>query len=233
MNDINAWQVALGTVAGTALAQTVSFLPNLVGALIILILGIIFGKWGRTAVVKGLGLIKFEAMIKDTKFKEYLKKADITQKVEEILGSIVKWAIVLIFFIAAVNILGLTTVSDLLGGILGYVPSILSAVIVLAIGILLAGIVERVVKGGLASVDLKTSRLMGKIASYAVMTIAALAALSELSIAEYFINTIFIGFVAMLAIGFGLALGLGGKDLVAKLLSGWYDSLQSELGKKK
>lgn len=233
MFDYQAWQNALGMVAGTALAQTFSFLPNLVGSILVLGLGILLGNWGRKGIIKALQLLKFESMVKDTAFKKFLKKADITHKIEDVFGSIIKWVIVLVFFIASVNILGLTTVSDLLAGILSYVPSILSAVIVLAIGILLAGVVERVVKGALATVDLKTSRLMGKIASYTIITIAALAALSELNIAESFINILFIGFVSMLAIGFGLALGLGGKDLVAKLLTDWHASLKKELNKKK
>lgn len=232
MFDINSWQIALGTVAGTALAQTVSFLPNLVGSILVLVLGVVFGNWGRTAITKSLQLLKFESLVKDSKFKKFLKKAEVTQKVEDILGSFIKWFIVLIFFIAAINILGLTTVSNLLASILGYIPSVLSAVIVLALGVLLAGVVERIVKGALATVDIKTSRLMGKIASYTVVSITVLAALSELNIASEFVNTIFIGFIAMLSLGFGLAIGLGGKDLVAKILLDWHQSLQKELKKK-
>lgn len=233
MFNYSSWQNTLGTVAGAALGETVAFLPSLVGAILVLVIGLVLGNWGRAVIVKGLQLIKFESMIKDSQFKKFLKKADITQKVEDVLGAIVKWFVVLIFFIAAVNILGLTTVSALLAGVIGYVPSILAAVIVLSIGVLLAGVVERIVKGALASVDLQTSRLMGKIASYAVITIATLAALSELSIAENFINILFIGFVSMLALGFGLAIGLGAKDLVAKLLEGWHQSLTKELNKKR
>lgn len=233
MFDYNSWQGGLSAVAGTALMQTVGFFPNLVGALIVLVIGLILGNWAKSGIVKGLQLIRFESWIKDSNFQKFLQKADITQKVEDVVGTLVKWFIVLVFFIAAVNILGLTTVSALLGGILGYIPSVISAVIVLAIGVLLAGVVERVVKGALASVDLKTARLMGKIASYLVVTIATLAALSELSIAENFINILFIGFVSMLALGFGLAIGLGGKDLVAKLLDRWHANLTVELKKKK
>lgn len=232
MFDYNSWQGALGSVAGTALGETVAFLPSLVGAILVLVIGLVLGNWARAAIIKALQLVKFEAWIKDSEFKKFLSKADINQKVEDVLGTIVKWFIVLVFFIAAVNILGLTTVSALLGGILSYIPSVLSAVIVLAIGVLLAGVVERVVKGALTSVDLKTSRLMGKIASYAVVTIATLAALSELSIAESFINILFIGFVSMLALGFGLAIGLGAKDLVAKILEDWHKNLSQELKKK-
>lgn len=231
MNNFNSWQLALGAVAGTTLTQFLSFLPSLVGALLVFIIGILVGNWSKTLIIKGLQLIKLESLSKDSKIKAFLKKAEITQKIEEIIGSIVKWVIVLVFFIAATNILGLTTVSNLLGGILSYVPNILSAVIVLALGILLAGVVEGIVKGALASVDLKTSRLMGKIACYAVITIATLAAFSELKIAAGFINILFIGFVAMLALGFGLAIGLGAKDTVAKILSDWHTDLQKELKK--
>lgn len=233
MFDYNSWQNALGSVAGSALASTFAFLPNLLGAVLVVFLGLLLGNWAKAGIVKGLQLIKLDTVLKNTNFQKFLVKADITQKIDVVLGTMVKWFIVLIFFIAAVNILGLTTVSALLAGILSYIPSVLSAVIVLAIGVLLAGVVERVVKGALASVDLKTARLMGKVASYAVVTVASLAALSELSIAENFINILFIGFISMLSLGFGLALGLGGKDLVAKLLEKWHADLTKELKKSK
>lgn len=232
MNDFASWQIALGAVAGTAFSETLSFLPRFVGALLVFVLGIVLGNWLRTAIIKGLQWMKLESLTKDSKIKDFLKKAEVSQKVEEILGSIVKWVVVLIFFIAATNILGLTTVASLLGGILSYIPNVISAVIVIALGVLLAGVVEGVVKGALASVDLKTSRLMGKVASYTVVTIAVLAAFSELKIAENFINILFIGFVAMLALGFGLAIGLGAKDTVSKVLTEWHIELKNELKKK-
>lgn len=232
MNNFTAWQSSVSSVAGNALGQTASYMPNLVGGILVFLLGIVLGNWAQKGLVKSLELIKFESWTRDAKLKEFLKKAEINQKVEVILGSFVKWVIMLIFFVAATNILGLDTVAGLLGGILAYIPNVVSAVIVLAIGVLLGGVVERVVKGALASVDLKTSRLMGKIASYTVVTIATLAAFSELKIAEGFINVLFIGFVAMLSLGFGLAIGLGAKDTVAKMLSNWHNELTHELKKK-
>lgn len=229
--DIMAWRSALYAVWMGAVGTTFSFMPNILGAVLVGVLGIIIGSWVRSVTVKSLQMLRFENLIKDSKFKAFLVKAEVTDKVEEVIGSILKWLIVLTFFIAATNIVGLTTVSNVLGGVLAYVPNVISAVIVLAIGILLAGIVESVVKGALASVDLKTSRLMGKIASYAVVTIATLAAFSELRIASAFINILFIGFVSMLALGFGLAIGLGAKDLVSKVLVEWYKDLKTELKK--
>lgn len=229
--DIMAWQSALYSVWISTMDSVFQLFPHLLGAIVVLVLGIVIGNWVKALVVKTLQLVRFESFIKDSKFKAFLLKAEMTDKLEDVIGSILKWIIVLTFFIAATNILGLTTVSNVLGGVLAYVPNIISAVIVMAIGVLLAGIVEGVVKGALASVDLKTSRLMGKIASYAVATIATLAAFSELKIASAFINILFIGFVAMLALGFGLAIGLGAKDVIGQALADWYKELKKDLKK--
>lgn len=229
--DIIAWQQALYAVWINTMGSVLNLFPHLLGAIVVATLGIILGNWARSITIKSLQMLRFETLIKDSKFKAFLLKAEVTDKVEEVIGSVLKWLIVLTFFIAATNILGLSTVSNVLGGILAYVPNVVSAVIILAIGILLAGIVEGVVKGALASVDLKTSRLMGKIASYTVITITTLAAFAELKIASSFINILFIGFVSMLALGFGLAIGLGAKDVIGQALSDWYKELKRDLKK--
>lgn len=229
--DFMAWQQALYTVWVSTISSFFAVFPHILGALIVGILGIVIGNWVKNITIRSLQMLRFENLIKDSKFKAFLLKAEVEGKVEEVIGSVLKWLIVLTFFIAATNILGLTTVSNVLGGVLGYVPNVISAVIVMAIGVLLAGLIESVVKGALSSVDLKTSRLMGKIASYTVVTITTLAAFSELKIAESFINILFIGFVAMLALGFGLAIGLGAKDVIGAALADWYKELKRDLKK--
>lgn len=233
MFDFNSWQNALGSVASQTVGTTLSFFPSLIGAVLTVILGLVLGNWTKSLIIRALSALKFDQFVTNSKLREFLEKAEISAKAEVVVGTLAKWLVVMLFFIAATNILGLTTVSVLLAGILGYIPRILSAVIVLAIGVFLAGLVERLVKGALASVDLHTSRLMGKVASYTVVTIAILAAFSELKIAAGFINTLFIGFVAMLALGLGLAIGLGAKDLVSRLLTDWYAQLQKDLKDKK
>lgn len=232
MASINSWQNMVGESMNDILFAAIDFVPVLLGAATVFFVGIIISNWAKTVIVKTLQLIKFENMIKDSKFKKFLVKAEITKKVEEILGTLVKWILTLTFLIASLNILGLSSISLLLTSILAYIPSVIAAVVVLAIGVLLAGLVEGFVKGALASVDLKTSRLMGKIASYIVIIMAALVAVSELHIAQNFINILFVGFITMLSLGLALAIGLGSKDLVAKVLGDWHKNLSKELKKK-
>lgn len=229
--DIMAWQSALYSVWNSTIGSFLNLLPNILGSILVASLGLFLGNWVKSITIRSLQMLRFENLIKDSKFKAFLIKAEVTGKVEEVIGSILKWLIVLTFFIAATNILGLGTVSNVLGGVLSYVPNVISAVIVMAIGVLLAGIVEGLVKGALATVDLKTSRLMGKVASYTVVTITTLAAFAELKIASDFIHILFIGFVAMLSLGFGLAIGLGAKEVIGQALAEWYKELKHDLKK--
>src|SRR5690606_18673717 len=133
------------------------------------------------------------------------------------------------FFIAAVNLLGLTTVSNFLTNILSYIPQVISAALILMVGTLVAGLVESLIKGSLSQISRSTGRLVSKIGSYMVMVFTVMAAFAELNIAARLINILFIGFTAMLALGFGLAFGLGAKDLVARILNDWYSNLKKDL----
>lgn len=225
------WQDAFLLAVSDTLVNVLSYIPTILAALAVFLIGLIVAKWGKVLTEKILKTIKLSAIVRKSGFEPYLKKAEIKVRVESIFGGIVKWLIILVFFIATLNLLGLSTVSVVLNSILGYIPRVISAVLVLTIGVLLAGLVEGVVKGTLGQVDVKASRLLAKMASYVVVIFAGMAAINELKIAQTLINTLFIGFVAMLALGIGLAIGLGAKDLVAQVLKEWYEEFKKELKK--
>lgn len=226
------WQNAFLTVSGNVLASVIAFLPNLLGALAVFIFGLVLGGWLKAVVVKLFSLIQLSALVKKSGFNQFLEKAEVKLKLEEILGGTVRWLVIFVFSVTAINILGLTTVSEVLTGVLAYIPRVISAVLVLTVGALLAGLVEGLIKGALGQIDVKTSRLFGKVGSWLIMVFATLAAINELGIAQSLINSLFIGFVAMLALGFGLAIGLGAKDLVAEVLGEWYQNFKKEVRKK-
>jgi len=223
------WQNAFVTVSSNVLLSIINFLPNLLASLVVFLVGLILAGWLKALVVKLLNVIQLSELVKKSGLNQFLEKAEVKLKIEEILGGIVKWLVILIFSVTAINILGLSTVSAVLETVLNYVPKVVSAVLVLTVGVLLAGLVESLIKGALGQIDIKASRLLGKIASWLIGVFATLAAINELGIAQSLINTLFIGFVAMLALGVGLAIGLGAKDLVAEVLSEWYQSFKKEV----
>lgn len=224
-NIQDAFLVALSNV----LSNIVNFIPTIIAAILIVLAGILVGKWLRWLTVKLLETLRLSSFTKNTAIEKFLQKAEVTAKIEQVVGNIVRWLVILVFFIAATNLLGLTPVSDFLSSILRYIPNVISAALILTVGVIVAGLVESLVKGSLSQINVSTGRLVSKITSYMIMVFTILAAFAELNIASDLINTLFIGFVAMLAIGFGLAFGLGAKDVVAKILDDWYQNLKKDL----
>lgn len=230
--SFSSWNEAFTSAMQSTVFSFLFFLPNVFGALVLFFIGLLLAKWGRKITIRLLNALKLSSLIQKSGIRRFLDKAEISLKIEEVFGGLVRWLIILVFFVASVNILGLTTVSRVLDSILAYIPRVFSAVIILTVGILLAGLVESFIKGALFNIDVKAGRLLAKIGSYLVIIFAILTAINELGIAQSLIGTLFIGFVAMLALGFGLAIGLGSKDLVARILNEWYEGLKKELKKK-
>lgn len=220
------------TLLNQALSETIEFLPTIIAALVILILGTALAKAMRALVVKMLNSLSLSTAVNKTPIEHFLKDADITHKFEEIIGSMFYWVIMLVVIHTSVTILGLSSLSQLLKEVISYLPRIISAIIVLFFGVLFAGLIETLVKGALKTVDSGSARLLGKISSYLVVLVSVMAAVSELGIAREFILVLFAGLIATLTIAGGLAFGLGSKDVVAKILDKWYKSTQRELDKK-
>ncbi len=207
----------------SALALFMEYLPRLVGALIIWIVGVIVAKIVRKLVVNTLSAMRLSSALEKTPLGIFLRNAEITQKVEDILGSLAYWLLLLVFSHAVVSLLGLDTLTGVFNRIFDYLPHVFAALIIFVFGVIMAGVVESVVKGSLYEVGGHTGRFFSKVASYMVITVSLLAGVSELGIASEFIRMLFAGVVLSFALGLGLAFGLGGQDMVKKMLTKWYD----------
>lgn len=204
----------------------ISFLPNILGALVLFLLGWILADWLKALVNKIVNITKLGSLFKNPAVTDFLKNAQVTQKIEDLLGEIVKWLVITLFFVASVNLLGITSISLFLNSIIAGIPTFIAAFITLAIGVVVAGFLEKMVKGSLGSGDPSMSRFVGKVVSYAVLSFFILAALSQLGIATFFINTVFVGFILAIALALGIGLGLGSKDLIKKILEDWYKKIE-------
>ena len=227
-NIVYSFENSFSLAFNQILAGIVYFIPTLVGAILLFAIGVIIANWLRSLTVKLLNVTKISSIFTNPAIKEFLKNAQVSQKLEVVLGETVRWIVITLFFMASVNLLGLSTVSIFLGNIFAYLPNLFAAVIILLIGVVVAGLLEKVVKGSLGSVDIGLSRFMGKFVSYAVMIISILAAISQLGIAQSFIDVIFTGFVATITLALGLGLGLGSKDIIKSILEDWYKNFKKK-----
>ena len=132
---------------------------------------------------------------------------------------VVKWFLLLAIFLAAADILGLSQISSFLNDVLLYIPNVVAAAAILLVGTLVAGFISRLVRHSVQAAGLASSDMLGSVAQWAIMVFTVLAALYQLNVAAAFVQTLFTGFIAMVAIAGGLAFGLGGKEHASKVLN--------------
>lgn len=226
MTLLQAWQQALLTSWAQVWSSFVSFLPAFIGAIIVFVVGLFVASWGRRLVEELLRAVRLEDLAASSGFTGYLRRADIRLTATELVGTLVRWVLLLVFFVAAVDILGLTVVSTVLTSVLGYVPNVLAAALVFGAGVLVANLVDGLVRGALATIDHEAARPVGRLARWVVLVVAFFAAVDQLRIAQTLVDTFFQGLTWTLVLVFGLSIGLGAKDLVARLLDDWYKRLQ-------
>lgn len=226
MNVLSVWQTALLNSWYQVVNSTLLVLPTILGAIIVFAVGLVLAYWAKKLAVDGLKLLKIEDFLKRSGVDSYLLKADIKLTFIELIGAFLQWIIVLVFFLAAVDILGLNVVSEVLARVLGYIPNVLAAALIFAAGYMVAGLAETLVRGALASVDHEISRPIGRLARYVIILVALFAAIDQLQIAQGLIVTFFQGLTYTIVLVVGLSVGLGAKDLVSKVLNDWYEKLR-------
>ncbi|MDQ3553810.1 MAG: hypothetical protein M3395_05320, partial [Chloroflexota bacterium] len=138
-------------------------------------------------------------------------------------GLVVFWVVLLIFFIAAANFLGWPQVSNLLNGFVGWLPNLIVAVIIVVAAPIVGRLLRGAIQTGAAQTGFGNGGLLGRVAEMAVIAFAIVVALNQVGIASDLVNILFIGVVAALAIGFGLAFGLGGRSVAERLTQDWYE----------
>jgi hypothetical protein len=216
------WQDSLSLGMTYTIAQFSTFLPRIVGALLVFFVGLLVARFVKHLIIKALEGLRVSKAVEKTPLELFLANAEFGQKIESIIGNVFYWLFLFVILHTSISILGLTPLSNVMDQILDYIPHVFSALLIFIFGVLIAGLVESVTKGAMRSIDLNSGRLFAKIASYVVVVVASLAATAELGIASEFIKILFFGVVFTFALGAGLALGLGGQDLIRKILDDWY-----------
>jgi hypothetical protein len=206
------WTSAVANSWTTIWDRFVNFLPSLIGAAIIIVVGWIVGIIVAILIDRLFRIIGLQTLFEKAKVEDILKKGNIEKDATSLLAAVGKWIIYLVAFIAAANVLKLPDVADFLDRILAYIPQAVAGGLILLLGLIVAHFLSNVVKGSLLAAGLGMADTVAIIIRYSVIIFALLAALAQLGIASALINTLFIGVVAFLAIAGGLSFGLGGKD---------------------
>lgn len=227
---IQSWAAAIQQSFQEVWLNFVVFVPNIVVAIVIFIIGWIVGAILGRIVAQVVEALKVDNALRSAGFEEAVNRGGFSLSAGGVLGGLVKWFVIIVFLMAAVEVLGLQQVSVFLQEVvLLYLPQVIVAVLILLIAAVLAEFVKNLVTGAARAADMHSAHFLGSIAKWSIWIFAFLAALAQLGVASAFVQTLFAGVVVALSLGFGLAFGLGGQDAAAKYL----EHLRSEMSHRK
>ena len=197
----------------------ISFIPTFLVAIIIAILGWVVGAIFFKFVFELVKLARIDNALRAAGVEKYVEKAGFKLNTAYFLGKLVEWFIVIVFLVAAFGVLGLTQVTAFLKDVvLGYLPQVIVAVLIILVAAIVAEAVQRIVSGTARAANISSANFAGKIAKWAIWIFAILAAIMQLGIAVSFINTLFTGIIIAVSLALGLSFGLGGQNAAAEYI---------------
>jgi Conserved TM helix len=227
MTIITNWGAAIVSSLILAVNLMLTFIPRIIGFLLILLVGWLIATAISKGVVWLLRRIGFDNMANRIGLTRFDERMGLHLDPAGVLGKIVYWFILLIFLIPATDALGLPAVSSIINQLVAYIPNVFVAIIVLFLGTLAATFVADLVRGATASAGVGNPNIFANVARFAIIAFASLIALEQLQIAPALLNELFGGIVLALALAFGLAFGLGGRDSARRWLDRGENTISS------
>ncbi len=212
----------------TVWSSVVDFLPTFLAALIVFIVGWLIAVFLGRVVNKLIKLSKLDEFLSRLGVAKTLERAKLRLDSGKFFEEVVKWFLIVVFLMAASDILGLTQVTLFLNTIIFYIPNVVVAAVVILVAAIIAKFMYRLVKASANAAGLSFSSAAASIVRWAIWIFGFIIALSQLGIAANLMQTLWIGIVAMIALAGGLAFGLGGKEVAAKIL----EKIREELSEK-
>jgi Conserved TM helix len=233
MNQMENFGAAMLTSLAAAMATLFAALPKILGFAIILMLGWFVATLIAKAVAAVLRTVKFNQAAQRAGFSDFTRKMGVDSDASGFLANIAKWFIRLIAMVVAFDALGLPAVSNVLRELLLWLPNLVVAMVVLVVAGLAADALAKLVRGATAQGGFSNPDALATVAKVAVWAFAIVIAVNQIGIAAALVNTLLMATVGALALAFGLAFGLGGRDTAARLLGEWKQSAENAAPKLK
>lgn len=224
--QVTEWSDAMFTSLAAALALFFSAIPKVLGFVLIIVAGWFIASLIERGLASTLRSIRFNELAHNAGLSDFIRKMGMNTDAAGMIGLVVKWFVRLIALVVAFDALGLPAVSEVLRQLLLWLPNVVVALVVLVIGGLAARALSNVVRGAANEAGLTNADFLAKAASVVVWAFAIVVAVNQLGIATELVNTLFMAVVGALALGVGLAFGLGGRETAAEILGKWYAKAQ-------
>ncbi len=202
--------------------QTIGIAPQVVAMIVVIVLGYVVAKFVAKAITTLAQKVGLQTAADQSGLAESMHRVGLPRSVPTIVGTIVFWLLMSVFLMAAFNILGLEAVSEAMQAIVAYIPKLLVATVVIVVGLLVATFLRGVVATSADRVGLSYAEYLANGCYYVFALLTFIAAFNQLGLQFELLEQLILIAAGALAVGFGLAFGLGGRDVMAGILSGYY-----------
>jgi len=203
-----------------SLHQIGVFLPRLLLAIVIVVIGWLVAKAVRFAIVRALRAINFNVVTEKAGIDHFLRQGGGEVDTIRVLGALTYWLVILAALMVAFNSLDLTFVTDLIGRIVLFVPKVMFAVVIVVFGAYFARFVGSALTTYLRDTHVGEAGLIGRLALYAIMVFVVMIALDQVGVGDI-VRQAFLIIIAGVALGLALAFGLGGQKRAADIIDRW------------
>ncbi|WP_296264190.1 mechanosensitive ion channel family protein [Pseudomonas sp. MLB6B] len=220
--ELDLWTQSLVTAMTALWTKIANFIPNLFGALVVVLLGFVVAKLLDTLLSKLLAKFGLDRLMSGTGLTKLLGRVGIQVPISTLIGKIVYWFVLLIFLVSAAESLGLERVSATLDMLALYLPKVFGAALVMLAGVLLAQLANGLVRGAAEGVGLEYAAGVGRIAQGLVIIIAISVAISQLEVKTDLLNHVIVIGLITVGLAMALAMGLGSREIASQILAGIY-----------
>ncbi|AKX43834.1 transporter [Thiopseudomonas alkaliphila] len=227
---LDSWTTGLVHAMSALWEKIVNFIPNLLGAVVLVLLGFIVAKLLDTLISKLLAKLGLDRLMAGTGLNKLMAKVGVQSGVSELIGKVFYWFVLLVFLVAAAESLGLERISTTLDVLALYIPKIFASMLVLVFGVLLAQLLSGMVRGAAEGVGLEYAAGLGRVVQGLVIIVSISVAIGQLDIKTELLNYVIAIILLTVGLGIALALGLSSKEIAKQIIAGIYVRELYEVG---
>lgn len=232
MSESNFTLQAFVQVLNEGLNFVRGFLPTVLGALVVVLAGWILSRFAAMAIARTLRFVGFEKITEKSGVNRFLQRAGSEWNGSHAVGELCKWVLRLMTIQIAASILNMPQINEVIQNVIMFTPRLFVALVIMASGMMFGNFLSKAVRGSATEMGLSNPNFLSGLVYYSVLGFSVIATLSHLEIAPAIINSLFIGLVSMVGLAFGLAFGLGGKEVAAEITREWYEKAKQTAAKQ-
>jgi hypothetical protein len=223
MPHIGSFADAMLVSLTAGLMAVLAFLPALIGAIILLVVGWFLADLVARLVHTVLRRLGFETAAQRTGISNFIALTGARESsASSVLAELVKWFIRLIFIEMAAEAVHLTAVTALINQIVFFIPNLVVALLIVMVGMIVGNFVANLMRGGAGELGIQNPNLIATLARGAILVLAVIIALNQIGVAATIVNALFIAMVGAIALALGLSFGLGGREVAGQMWTNWY-----------